>query len=130
MQQHILGSDTGGGIDLEGDEILPRHARLAVDASGPSVEPIGEAPVALNGRPVTSPTRLNDGDWLALGSSLFQIHFVAGEQPQAATLRLSEPAPAPANASDATGIVTARRTATTPSTRPWSPASMPAWSAI
>lgn len=45
VQQHILGSDTGSGIDLEGEEILPRHARLAVDASGPSVEPIGEAPV-------------------------------------------------------------------------------------
>lgn len=109
VQQHILGSDTGGGIDLEGEDILARHARLAVDASGPSVEPIGEAPVALNGRPVTSPTRLNDGDWLALGASLFQIHFLAGEQPQAVTLRLSEPAPAPANASDATGIVTIGR---------------------
>ncbi len=109
VKQHILGSETGGGIDLEGEDILARHARLAVDASGPSVEPIGEASVSLNGRPVTSPTRLNDGDWLALGASLFQIHFVVGEQPQEATLRLTEPAPAPANASDATGIVTIGR---------------------
>lgn len=72
-QQYILGSADTSEIVILGCDVLPRHARLTVTGKGPQVEAIGGAPVAVNGQSIGYPVHLHDGDWLALGTTLFQI---------------------------------------------------------
>ncbi len=91
---YLLGCDTGDGIDLEGSDVLARHARLCTHESGVIIEPVGEAPVSLNGHPIKVPTRLRDGDWLALGETLFQVHLPDTEFTGRRPARPSPAAPA------------------------------------
>ncbi|MGQ0591264.1 MAG: FHA domain-containing protein [Gammaproteobacteria bacterium] len=90
---YLLGCDTGDGIDLEGSDVLARHARLCTHETGVVIEPVGEAPVSLNGQPITIPTRLRDGDWLALGETLFQVHLPDSEFTRPPTARPRPPGP-------------------------------------
>jgi pSer/pThr/pTyr-binding forkhead associated (FHA) protein len=76
---YLVGCNTGDGIDLEGSDVLARHARLCTHDTGVVIEPVGKVPVSLNGRPITVPTCLRDGDWLALGETLFQGHLPDSE---------------------------------------------------
>ena len=39
------------------------------------VEPVKQAPISVNGHPISESSLLDDGDWLSLGSCLFQINF-------------------------------------------------------
>ena len=74
-QECMVGSDRGCGAVLEGPDVLPRHARLLLDSDGLRVIPLDAAPVAVNGHAVAAPTALGDGDWLSLGSTLFQVNL-------------------------------------------------------
>lgn len=60
---YLLGCDTGDGIDLEGSDVRARRARLCTHDNGVVIEPVGEAPVSLNGRPITVPTRGASSLW-------------------------------------------------------------------
>ncbi len=74
-QDYVIGSDSGNEIVLEGPDMQPRHARIGVAENRPTIEPIAEAPVAVNGEPVSGPVGLCDGDWLGLGGALFQVRY-------------------------------------------------------
>jgi ABC transport system ATP-binding/permease protein len=72
-QEYILGSADTSEIVIPSRDVLPRHARLTVTGKGPQVEAIEGAPLAVNGQSIGHPVYLHDGDWLALGTTLFQI---------------------------------------------------------
>lgn len=69
--EQYLGSE--GDIVLTGEGVLPRHARLFSTPSGLHIEPVSQAPVSINGKPAGSPAPVTDGDWIALGSVMFQV---------------------------------------------------------
>jgi ABC transport system ATP-binding/permease protein len=72
-QEYILGSADTSEIVIPGRDVLPRHARLTVTGKGPRVEAIEGASLVVNGQSISHPVYLHDGDWLALGTTLFQI---------------------------------------------------------
>jgi ABC-type multidrug transport system ATPase subunit len=65
----------GSGADshLRLDDAADRHVQLLWRDERLYVEPLGGAPVALNGRPVSGLTPVEPGDWLALGERVFQV---------------------------------------------------------
>jgi len=97
-QECVVGMDAGCAVVLEGPDVQPRHARLRVAGDGLQVTPLDGAPVAVNGHPVFGPTALNDGDWLSLGASLFQV-------------KLPQPATVPAKAKPPLAVLTIGRLA-------------------
>ncbi|MCE5334412.1 MAG: ATP-binding cassette domain-containing protein [Desulfobacteraceae bacterium] len=66
---------TSGDIVLTGEGILPKHARLFSTANGLQIEPMSDAAVSINGKDITAPAPVNDGDWLALGPIMFQVRL-------------------------------------------------------
>ncbi len=76
-----LSLGTEGDIVLNGKGVAARHARIFMADSGVVIAPIDQAPLAVNGKPVQSATRVNDGDWLALGSAFYQINIAGGAAP-------------------------------------------------
>ena len=57
------------------------------------IEPIDGAPMAINGKPITSATLIENGDWLALGSAFVRIAIAAatpGPQPMDIAAGFSE----------------------------------------
>ena len=74
-KRYRLGSDNGNEIVLHGSDILPQHAILQLLTTGLQLEPIAQSSVSINGTPITSSALLENGDWLALGSNLFQVNF-------------------------------------------------------
>lgn len=74
-QEYVAGSDDDNGIILQGQDVLGQHAKLIFSPEGLRVEPVKQAPVSVNGHAISESTLLDDGDWLSLGSSLFQINF-------------------------------------------------------
>jgi ABC-type multidrug transport system ATPase subunit len=69
----FLGSE--GDVIIPGETVLPKHARLFTAESGLRVEPVGQAPVCINGKPISGPMAVGDGDWLALGPAMVQVKF-------------------------------------------------------
>lgn len=67
----IIGS--AQGLSLPGEGILPEHARIIRKRNDFYIEPIADAPVSVNGKKVSGPSRLDDGDWVSLGHSVFQV---------------------------------------------------------
>lgn len=63
----------GGDIILDGPDVCREHVRLALGPQGWTVTPTGAGPVTVNGLPLEGARPLADGDWLSLGSSLFQV---------------------------------------------------------
>ena len=59
--------------------VATRHAKLRWRGDDLVVEPIGPAPITVNGTAVTQPTVVSDGDWLALGTALHQVALAAPE---------------------------------------------------
>ena len=74
-QEYVAGSGDDNEIILQGQDVLGQHAKLTFSQDGLSVTPIKQAPVSVNGHPIVEPTLVDDGDWLSLGSCLFQINF-------------------------------------------------------
>lgn len=74
-QEYCAGSSSSSDVILEGQDIAEQHARLVLSPDGLYVTPIAQAHISINGQLIDGKTLLADGDWLALGSSLFQINF-------------------------------------------------------
>ena len=74
-QEYVAGGGDGNEIILQGQDILGQHAKLTLTQEGLLVTPIKQSPVSVNGHAISESTLVDDGDWLSLGSSLFQINF-------------------------------------------------------
>ena len=74
-RDYLIGSDPSSDVVIDLQELRPRHARLLADPEGAFIEPLEGAPVTLNGSRVEGRTLLQDGDWLSLGGSPFQIRL-------------------------------------------------------
>ncbi|MCK9608778.1 MAG: ATP-binding cassette domain-containing protein [Methylomonas sp.] len=74
-KRYVLGNSDGNEIVLQGQDILQQHALLQLLPTGLHLEPIAQSAVAINGTSINAATPLKNGDWLSLGSSLFQISF-------------------------------------------------------
>lgn len=88
----VVGTGRESDVRLDDAGLLDSHANLAWGDAGLQIEPVGTAPVAVNGRAITSPTPLRAGDWVALGDRLFQV-TIAGAPPRDPAAA-SHPAPA------------------------------------
>src|SRR5690606_12015440 len=74
----IVGSDEGSDFIINDPGISAQHARIFVsDLFDVFIEPIGEAVVALNGTVVENPVCIQDGDWIVLGTTPYQISIDA-----------------------------------------------------
>ncbi len=73
--ENDLSLGTEGDIILGGSGVFARHVRIFINDTGVLVAPIDHAPLAINGMPVQTATRVNDGDWLALGSTFYQLNI-------------------------------------------------------
>lgn len=74
-KEYFLGSSRDCDLVLDGQDIAERHLTLTLDSDGLYVTPIAEAIVSVNGHSINQKTAITDGDWLSLGSSLFQLKF-------------------------------------------------------
>lgn len=74
-QECVAGSGANSTVVLQGKDILENHAKLIFLGNQLHVVPVGESPVSVNGHPISELTPLDDGDWLSLGSSLFQVNL-------------------------------------------------------
>jgi ABC-type multidrug transport system ATPase subunit len=74
-KRYILGSSDKNEIVLNGQDVLSKHGCFQLLPDGLQVEPIDKALISVNGTPCNVPVLLDDGDWLSLGSSLFQINI-------------------------------------------------------
>lgn len=90
-QVYIAGSGNDSEIILQGPDVLGQHAKLTLSPDGLSVTPINQARISVNGSPIGDSALLSDGDWLSLGSCLFQINFP--DHPQAFAPSASSPSP-------------------------------------
>jgi ABC-type multidrug transport system ATPase subunit len=88
-QEYVAGSGDDNEIILKGQDVLEQHARLTLAPGGLVVTPIQQSRVSVNGHAINEPTLLEDGDWLSLGSSLFEINFP--EHPRACAQSTSLP---------------------------------------
>ncbi|MDI1230916.1 MAG: ATP-binding cassette domain-containing protein [Methylobacter sp.] len=74
-QEYVAGSGDNNEIILQGQDVLGQHAKLTLSPEGLFVMPIKQSPISVNGHAISESTLLDDGDWLSLGSCLFQINF-------------------------------------------------------
>nr|WP_305888666.1 FHA domain-containing protein [Methylomonas sp. SURF-2] len=82
-----LTAGSGGDLVLDGPDVGRTHLSIAFDDNGFQIAPIGNAPVSINGKPIHQASTVIDGDWLALGTTLFQIRLPE----QSATTRPTSP---------------------------------------
>lgn len=74
----LAGSTIECDVLVAGAEVRARHARFEVGEIAVSVEPVGGAPLELNGKPVDGARRgLVDGDVLALGDVAVELRLAA-----------------------------------------------------
>lgn len=74
-EEYVAGSGNNDEIILQGQGILEQHAKLTMTQEGLRVIPIKQSPVSVNGHLISQSTLVDDGDWLSLGSCLYQINF-------------------------------------------------------
>lgn len=74
-KEYFVGGSPNSDLILQGQDIEEQHAKLVLSSNGLYVMPIGQAKVSINGHLINDKTLLSDGDWLSLGSSLFQVNF-------------------------------------------------------
>ncbi len=74
-----LGRDSGNTIVCSGDSsVSRRHARIIVSGSTGQIEDLGSSNgTYVNGNRITSPTALNQGDEIAIGSQAFRFEAEA-----------------------------------------------------
>ena len=90
-QEYVAGSGDDNEIILQGQDVLGQHAKLTLSPEGLRVEPVKQAPISVNGHPISESSLLDDGDWLSLGSCLFQINFP--DHPHPLTKSFTPPSP-------------------------------------
>jgi ABC-type multidrug transport system ATPase subunit len=74
-QEYVAGSSDDNEIILQGQDVLGQHAKLTLSPEGLYVTPIKQSLISVNGHAISGSTLVEDGDWLSLGSSLYQINF-------------------------------------------------------
>jgi ABC-type multidrug transport system ATPase subunit len=74
-RDYVIGRAEIADIVLDDPSLLPRHARLAPSSGGVTIEPIGDASIAISGKRISARMALQDGDWLVLGRSTFQVRL-------------------------------------------------------
>ncbi len=72
---YCVGSSKSCQIQFAGPDILPEHARLYTRDGTLWIEPIGSSKLMLNGSPITAASVINNGDWVAFGAILLQVHL-------------------------------------------------------
>lgn len=80
---------TKADVLLSGKDVRSRHARIFIRGQSLYVEPIDQALLAVNGKPIGRATLLVNGDWLALGSVLV-LTKISECKPQALFPKLSQ----------------------------------------
>jgi len=74
---HLIGRDESADVVIDDPSLLAQHARIAPSTEGALLEPLAGALVAINGAPLVRATVLQDGDWLVLGSTAFQVRIAS-----------------------------------------------------
>jgi ABC-type multidrug transport system ATPase subunit len=93
----VVGNGLHNPVIVKGTGILREHARLFVQQGVAHIEPIEGSTVAINGQAINDPSPLSDGDWLALGSTLFQVRYEGGtSRPGSISQPITSTAPVPA----------------------------------
>ena len=120
-QEYVAGSGDDNEIILQGQDVLGQHAKLTLSPEGLCVTPIKQSRISVNGHAISELTLLDDGDWLSLGSSLFQVNFP--DHPHA----LTQSATPPSRPQTQSGILTIGRLPECDLVVPplWFPASTP-----
>ncbi|WP_141699113.1 FHA domain-containing protein [Candidatus Thiosymbion oneisti] len=90
-QDYGVGSDESNAMRISGSDVQPQHARFRYRDGLILVEPIRSARILLNGETITDVCAVSDGDWVAFGSTLFQVRF-----PESDRNSMAGPRPAPA----------------------------------
>jgi len=74
--ENLLGRDHSAVVWVNDESVSRRHARILVSEDGASLEDLGSKNgTFLRGRPVTRPTRLQDGDEFTLGEVVAPLRF-------------------------------------------------------
>jgi len=76
-----VGSDAAQHICVSGSDVAPCHARFFSVRGVIYVEPIDAAPILLNSQPISRRAKVEDGDWLVLGSTSVQVQIPHGAGP-------------------------------------------------
>ncbi|NBC49690.1 MAG: ATP-binding cassette domain-containing protein [Gammaproteobacteria bacterium] len=74
---YAIGADQANSIQLSGRGVQPLHGRLHLLGGRVQLAPEDDAPLLINGAPVTGPASLSDGDWIAFGETLIQVRFAS-----------------------------------------------------
>ncbi|MGR9100100.1 MAG: ATP-binding cassette domain-containing protein [Gammaproteobacteria bacterium] len=74
-RQCTVGSGEGCDLSLPEDGVKPFHARIFAVDGALFIEPEPDASLTLNGNKIEKAGHLNSGDWLLVGSALYQIKF-------------------------------------------------------
>lgn len=74
-KEYVIGRAAKADLVIDDAALLPLHARLVPTPDGVCIEPIGNGAVAISGVLVNKRTALQDGDWLVLGHSSYQIRL-------------------------------------------------------
>jgi len=83
-KEYVIGRAAKADLVIDDDSLLPLHARLVPASSGVFIEPIANAAVAISGVLINKRTALQDGDWLVLGHSSYQIRLSGLDTPAVA----------------------------------------------
>jgi DNA-binding winged helix-turn-helix (wHTH) protein len=76
--EHIIGRDPASSVWLDVSGVSRRHARIVIDGHSARLEDLKSKNGTMIGeRPVTRPTRLNDGDRVHVGPVLVVFHASA-----------------------------------------------------
>lgn len=75
-KDYVAGSNPACDLPLQGQDVKAEHARLSFTLDGLFVSPFADARITVNGHSAVGKTKLSDGDWLALGATLFQVNFL------------------------------------------------------
>lgn len=103
----IIGRDASSGIVIREPAVSRSHAEIRHEGDGFVVSPTGATGTRLNGQPISSATRLTDGDRIEIGSA--EISYREGRLPLGVSV--VDAATAPRQSSDA---MTRRSTITNP----------------
>lgn len=89
-----IGRDELADVPLRGDpQVAPRHAEIQMEGGCYTLIP--HAPMFLNGRPITAPVALNDGDRFQIGSFQVEFQLREGEAQRAPRDAVRSPLPPP-----------------------------------
>jgi DNA-binding winged helix-turn-helix (wHTH) protein len=86
----LIGRASDAAIRINNHMVSRHHARIVVDHEGATLEDLGSKNgTQLWGEPVTGPTRLRDGDEIAVGPSILVFHELAGDGTTRTAVRMT-----------------------------------------